>query len=269
MTTLDDLLLVLLREAWEKTKIKNRNHPRQIQAARKVWEDYFPMEPGPDGKPEFLAAYTSLSKAWVEQFARNLHRSGSYEELTEVLKDSNDVARGLVVGDEVLGGLRRTKVSEASRREIVDRSVHGVLEAHHVVEKVYLKHFKRLRKAYDNDQKKMPCIALPQAEHRGNASQIAGLVGKQLPQNALKASRRSLSTFLEHRIVLKGEIPKNADPSKIALIIDSSTTEEQLLAALHKVYKDYDQEAGVDIYEKVVKQQLLGVQAKLDALPTP
>ena len=125
--------------------------------------------------------------------------------------------------------------------------MHGVLEAHHIIEDRWLDHpaFTRLRKAFSTTDD-MPAIALSQSDHRGNVSQIAGLVGEELPDLG-KTDKKSITTVLLKGIVREGKVPDGVTPK---LVVKATTTEEELLDALHKIYKEHDP----DLYERVLKR---------------
>jgi hypothetical protein len=244
-----DELVDLLEKAWSKSAYRYRNSQASIRVGRNVIRKYAPLEPFKpnSGQLKLIAMIEAVYKSWLKQFAKNLHRTGTYKELAKQLERMNTAARGLVISDELLSG---RAVGRGVKCEVVDRNVHGVLEAHHIIEERWLKHpaFKRLRKAFASTDD-MPAIALPQADHRGNASQIAGLVGESVPDLG-KTDRKSITTVLLKSIVVEGKVPTGATPR---LIVTATTTEEQLLDALHDIYKQHDP----DLYEQVLKKQLL------------
>jgi hypothetical protein len=152
-----------------------------------------------------------------------------YGRLCETNADLNAAARGLVNADQLLSG----STARQARREVFERSVHGALEAHHIVETGWRTTFPKFTALWPNDDV-MPAVNLVQATHRGAAKMIAKLAKDDLKDLGLTSSKQSVTAVLNAKIVAKADVK----PGRVyALVVEPGvTTEKQFLDALHKVY---------------------------------
>lgn len=259
-----DEFIGVIQAAWRQCNARNRNSRRGIFEGRRAIDNVLLAKAnrklidalGVDSD-DLLAAvrfmylpklWQDVYRVWIVRWNESYLKIGIYLDLRDANKPLNTAARGLVIGDELLSD---RAVTAAVRREVVQRNVHGLLEAHHIIPEGLVfptdgrVPFKKLCAIF-GDAEHMDAINLSQFVHRGNAKAIAAMSGETLADLGLDYTHRSVTTTLKNEVR-----------------IVTGMTDVQLIDELRRVYKDHLPE----LFNRGVGQYLAEMRAKVIAMP--